>query len=157
IALALDPDSPFLEISSLAAYDSDYVVGGGCVVGIGVIASIECVIFAFDPSYLGGAFTPYVLKKWMRALEIARDNHIPYVSFVESDGRALRMGADDGGRARAPGPSLRAKTEHFAEHGRYFYEMVELSKLAVPTVCVVFGSSTAGGAYQPALSDYGIF
>ena len=72
IALALDPDSPFLEISGLAAWDSDFKIGGGCVVGIGVIAGVECVLFAFDPSVLGGALTPYVQKKWMRAIEIAR-------------------------------------------------------------------------------------
>ena len=82
IALALDPDSPFLEISPLAGYNSDYVIGGGAVLGIGVIAGVECVIFANDPAVLGGALTPYVAKKWMRALEIARDNGIPYVSFV---------------------------------------------------------------------------
>ncbi len=58
IALALDPDSPFLEISSLAGYNSDYVVGGGAVLGIGVIAGVECVIFANDPTVLGGALTP---------------------------------------------------------------------------------------------------
>lgn len=155
IALALDPDSPFLEISPLAAYDSDYTIGGGAVCGIGVIAGIECVVFANDPSVLGGAITPYVDKKWMRALEIARDNRIPYVSFVESAGADLRMGggppSGDGAPARRP-----ARTLHFAETGRFFYEMIELSKLRIPTVCVVFGSSTAGGAYQPGLSDYNV-
>ena len=90
IALALDPDSPFLEISSLAGYNSSYAVGGGAVLGIGVIAGVECVIFANDPTVLGGALTPYAGKKWMRALEIARDNHMPYVSFVESAGAELR-------------------------------------------------------------------
>jgi len=153
IALVLDPDSPFLEISALAAYDSDYTIGGGCVVGIGVIAGVECVVFAFDPSVLGGAMTPYVVKKWMRALEIARVNRIPYVSFVESAGADLRKGDDD-----SPNSGRRpAKTDHFAETGRFFYEMIELSKLEIPTVCVVFGSSTAGGAYQPGMSDYNIF
>ncbi len=155
IALVLDPDSPFLEISPLAAYDSDYTIGGGAVCGIGVIAGIECVVFANDPSVLGGAITPYVDKKWMRALEIARDNRIPYVSFVESAGADLRMEGNspsqDGSPARRP-----ARTTHFAETGRFFYEMIELSKLRIPTVCVVFGSSTAGGAYQPGLSDYNI-
>ncbi len=153
IALALDPDSPFLEISSLAGYNSDYVVGGGAVLGIGVIAGVECVIFANDPTVLGGALTPYVSKKWMRALEIARDNHIPYVSFVESAGADLRMEPrdDDGKKRRRP-----AKVNHFAESGRFFYEMIELSKLEIPTVCVVFGSSTAGGAYQPGMSDYNV-
>jgi acetyl-CoA carboxylase carboxyltransferase component len=152
IALALDPDSPFLEISPLAGYNSDYTIGGGAVLGIGVIAGTECVIFANDPTVLGGALTPYAGKKWMRALEIARDNRIPYVSFVESAGADLRMEPDDGQkRRRRP-----AKVNHFAESGRFFYEMTELSKLRIPSVCVVFGSSTAGGAYQPGMSDYNI-
>jgi len=158
IALALDPDSPFLEISPLAAYNSAYTIGGGAVMGIGVIAGVECVIFANDPTVLGGALTPYVGKKWMRALEIARDNHMPYVSFVESAGADLRRGAgsskkEDEGDARSP---VSTSVDHFAESGRFFYEMIELSKLRIPTVCVVFGSSTAGGAYQPGMSDYNI-
>jgi len=151
IALALDPDSPFLEISSLAGYNSDYAIGGGAVLGIGVIAGVECVIFANDPTVLGGALTPYVAKKWMRALEIARDNRLPYVSFVESAGADLRMEPSEGKKKRRP-----AKTQHFAETGRFFYEMIELSKLEIPTICVVFGSSTAGGAYQPGMSDYNV-
>jgi len=156
IALALDPDSPFLEISSLAGYNSDYVVGGGAVLGIGVIAGVECVIFANDPTVLGGALTPYVGKKWMRALEIARDNGIPYVSFVESAGADLRRGGGGGDGDNKKKKSRPAKIDHFAETGRFFYEMIELSKLEIPTVCVVFGSSTAGGAYQPGMSDYNI-
>jgi acyl-CoA carboxylase subunit beta len=150
IANVLDPDSPFLEISALAGYRSDYAIGGGMVVGIGVIAGTECVVMGNDPSVLGGALTPYAAKKWSRAIEIARDNRIPYVSFVESAGADLRVqtgGSGEEGRRRV-------QTEHFAETGRPFYEMIELSKLGVPTVCVVFGSSTAGGAYQPGLSDY---
>jgi acetyl-CoA carboxylase carboxyltransferase component len=147
IAHVLDPDSPFLEISPLAAYDSDYAMGGGMIVGIGVIAGTECVILANDPSVLGGALTPYALKKWNRALEIARDNHLPYVSFVESAGADLRV--DTGG-------GRRVQVEHFAESGRFFYDLIQLSQLEIPTVCVVFGSSTAGGAYQPGLSDYTI-
>jgi acetyl-CoA carboxylase carboxyltransferase component len=149
IANALDPDSPFLEISALAGYESDYTMGGGMVVGIGVIAGVECVIMGNDPTVLAGALTPYAGKKWMRAIEIARDNNMPYVSFVESAGADLRMGGGGGG-----GP--KTQTTHFAETGRFFYEMIELSKLRIPTVCVVFGSSTAGGAYQPGLSDYTI-
>jgi acetyl-CoA carboxylase carboxyltransferase component len=153
IALALDPDSPFLELSPLAGYNSDYAIGGGAVLGIGVISGVECVIFANDPTVLGGALTPYVAKKWMRALEISRQNRIPYVSFVESAGADLRMEPpEEGGAKRRKG----AKTMHFAETGRFFYEMIELSKLRIPTVCVVFGSSTAGGAYQPGMSDYNI-
>jgi acetyl-CoA carboxylase carboxyltransferase component len=157
IALALDPDSPFLEISPLAAYNSPYTIGGGAVMGIGVIAGVECVIFANDPTVLGGALTPYVSKKWMRALEIARDNRIPYVSFVESAGADLRMQAsgDDDKKKQGRAAGF-AKVDHFAETGRFFYEMIELSKLEIPSVCVVFGSSTAGGAYQPGMSDYNI-
>jgi acetyl-CoA carboxylase carboxyltransferase component len=155
IALALDPDSPFLEISPLAAYNSSYTIGGGAVMGIGIIAGVECVIFANDPTVLGGALTPYVSKKWMRALEIARDNHMPYVSFVESAGADLRMrGATK--KKDGDAPAGGARVEHFAESGRFFYEMIELSKLRIPTVCVVFGSSTAGGAYQPGMSDYNV-
>ena len=152
VALALDPDSPFLEISPLAAYNSDYTIGGGAVAGIGVIAETECVIFANDPTVLGGALTEYAGKKWMRALEIARDNAIPYVSFVESAGADLRIEPSSGGAKKRRPP----KTTHFAESGRFFYEMIELSKLRIPTVCVTFGSSTAGGAYQPGMSDYNI-
>ena len=100
-----------------------------------------------DPSVLGGALTPYAAKKWSRALEIARDNRIPYVSFVESAGADLRVEPETR-------RSRQVQTDHFAESGRSFYEMIELSKLGIPTVCVVFGSSTAGGAYQPGLSDY---
>jgi acetyl-CoA carboxylase carboxyltransferase component len=147
IANVLDPDSPFLEISALAGYGSDYTIGGGMIVGIGVIAGTECLIMANDPSVLGGALTQYSAKKWMRALEIARDNQIPYVSFVESAGADLRVGKGGGGRMQ---------TGHFAESGRFFYDLIELSKMRVPTVSVVFGSSTAGGAYQPGLSDYTI-
>ncbi|MFI5036070.1 MAG: acyl-CoA carboxylase subunit beta [Acidimicrobiales bacterium] len=148
IAAVLDPDSPFLEISALAAYGSDYTLGGGMVVGIGVIAGVECVVMGNDPTVLGGALTAYSAKKWSRALEIARDNQIPYVSFVESAGADLRVRGDGGGG--------RMSTAHFAESGRFFYDLIELSRMRVPTVCVVFGSSTAGGAYQPGLSDYNI-
>jgi acetyl-CoA carboxylase carboxyltransferase component len=154
IALALDPDTPFLEISPLAAYNSSYTIGGGAMIGIGVIAGTECVIFANDPTVLGGALTPYVSKKWMRALEIARDNRIPYVSFVESAGADLRRGGSSNKEESSSAGS--AKVDHFAESGRFFYEMIELSKLEIPTVCIVFGSSTAGGAYQPGMSDYNV-
>ena len=147
----LDPDTPFLEISPLAAFDSDYTIGGGCVAGIGVISGIECVIFGNDPTVLAGALTHYASKKWGRCIEIARDNGIPYISFVESAGADLRIN-----------PMSKEKpwnigTGHFAETGRWFYEMTELSKMRIPTIAVVFGSSTAGGAYQPGMSDYNIF
>ena len=141
IANVLDPDSPFLEISPLAAANSDYTVGGGFVVGIGVIADTECVILGNDPTVQAGAMTPYVVKKWMRALEIARDNHMPYVSFVESAGADLNIATGSGKSNKS-----RAQVSHFAESGRFFYEMIELSKMGIPTICVVFGTATAGGA-----------
>ena len=150
ITLALDRDSPFLEISPLAAWGSDYTVGGGMVLGIGVISGVECVILGNDPSVLGGAITAFAVKKLMRALEIARQNRLPYVQFVESAGADLRGDSD-------PERTMKASTTHFAESGRMFYEITELSKLAIPSVSVVFGSSTAGGAYQPGTSDYNIF
>src|SRR5262245_2524615 len=112
IANVLDPDSPFLEVSALAGYGSDYTIGGGMVVGVGVIAGVECVVMGNDPSVLGGALTPYAIKKWMRAIEIARDNGIPYVSFVESAGADLRVETGGGGGERR---RRRAQTEHRSE------------------------------------------
>ena len=162
IANVIDPDTPFLEITPLAGYGSQYALGGGMVCGIGIIAGTECVIMGNDPTVAAGALTPYASKKWMRALEIARDNRLPYVSFVESAGGDLRPGGGSGRKPSAEDNPLGAVGSavvpaHFAETGRFFYEMTELSKLRIPTVCVVFGSSTAGGAYQPGMSDYNIF
>lgn len=162
IAAAIDPDTPFLEITPLAGYGSQYQLGGGMVAGIGIIAGTECVIMGNDPTVMAGALTPYASKKWMRALEIARDNRIPYISFVESAGGDLRVGAEKPDPIPAAENPFGAKGSavnpaHFAETGRFFYEMIELSKMRIPTVCVTFGSSTAGGAYQPGLSDYNIF
>ena len=154
IANFIDPDSPFLEISSLAAYGSVYPVGGGAVAGVGIVAGTECVIFGNDPTVLAGAMHTYSAKKWTRAMEIARVNKIPYVQFVESSGGDLRMGGGKGKDA-ARGSILGAG--HFAESGRTFYDVTELSKLRIPTISLVFGSSTAGGAYQPGMSDYNIF
>ena len=153
IAHVLDPDTPFLEISPLAAYQSDYAMGGGLVCGIGIIAGTECVVMGNDPTAMAGAMTPYSIKKWMRAMEISRENKIPYVSFVESAGGDLRIDADAKDVKSVPGGM---QVDHFAQTGRFFYELTELSKLGIPTVCVVMGSSTAGGAYQPGLSDYNI-
>ncbi|MDA9730123.1 acyl-CoA carboxylase subunit beta [SAR86 cluster bacterium] len=145
----LDPDSPFLEISPLAGYKSDYPVGGGCIAGIGVSAGVECIIFANDPTVLAGAMQAFSVKKWMRAMQIARDCRIPFVQFVESAGGDLRP--------RGNRSSVALNVGHFAESGRQFYEITELSKLGIPTVTITFGSSTAGGAYQPGMSDYNIF
>lgn len=153
ISMVLDPDSPFLEISPLAAWRSNYEVGSGFVVGIGVIEGVECVILGHDPSVRAGAFNPFNHKKLMRGLQIARENRMPYVQFVESAGADLR-GESGGGDPEA---AIRRETGHFAESGRLFYEITELSKMRIPTISVVFGASTAGGAYQPGMSDYNIF
>ena len=153
ISLVLDRDSPFLEISPLAAWRSNYAVGSGFIVGIGVIENTECVILGHDPSVRAGAFNQFNSKKLMRGLEIARENRLPYVQFVESAGADLR---GEGGRSD-PEASIRREITHFAESGRLFYEITELSKLRIPTISVVFGASTAGGAYQPGMSDYNIF
>jgi len=151
----LDDDSPFLEISPLAAYGTDYTVGGGCVSGIGLIAGVECVIFGNDPSVKAGAMTVYAGEKWRRAIEISRDNKIPFISFVESAGGDLSMGTGSKSGQDPISPTL--QQDHFAATGRFFYEMTELSKLKIPVISIVFGSSTAGGAYQPGMSDYNIF
>ena len=153
IGWVLDRDSPFLEISPLAAWRSAYEVGSGFVVGIGVIEGVECVILGHDPSVRAGAFNQFNSKKLMRGLEIARENRMPYVQFVESAGADLR-GQGGGGDPEA---AIRREGGHFAESGRLFYEITELSKMRIPTISVVFGASTAGGAYQPGMSDYNIF
>ena len=169
VARVLDPDSPFLEISPLAAWNSHYTIGSGFIVGIGVIKGVECVILGHDPSVRAGAMNPFNSKKLMRGLEIARVNRMPYVQFVESAGWDL-----SGGRGRGGAPDADIKDReafirqtleamrgtvsgHFAESGRLFYEITELSKMRIPTISVVFGVSTAGGAYQPGMSDYNIF
>ena len=103
-----------------------------------------------DPTVLGGAITSFAGKKIMRAIQISRENRLPYVQFVESAGGDLR-GDDD------PERQMREQTDHFGESGRLLYDVTELSKLGIPSVAVVFGSSTAGGAYQPGMSDYNIF
>ncbi|MCY4428071.1 MAG: hypothetical protein OXC05_13730 [Halieaceae bacterium] len=152
IAHVLDRDSPFLEISPLAAWRSPFAIGSGFVMGIGVIEGIECVILGHDPSVRAGAFNPFNAKKLMRGLEIARVNRLPYVQFVESAGADLR-----GEAGEDPEAAIQREIEHFAESGRWFYEITELSKMRIPTISVVFGASTAGGAYQPGMSDYNIF
>jgi acetyl-CoA carboxylase carboxyltransferase component len=153
VALLLDPDTPFLELSPLAGYKTDYAVGGGMVLGLGVVEGTECVILGNDPTDLGGAMTLISIRKLMRGLEVARDNRLPYIQFVESAGGDLRglSGGED------PEAVMRRTLTHFAESGRMFHDITELSAHGIPTISVVFGSSTAGGAYQPGLSDYNIF
>ncbi len=152
ISLLIDRDSPFLEISPLAAWYSNYKVGSGFIVGIGVVSDVECLILGHDPSVRAGAFNPFNSKKLMRGLQIARENRIPYVQLVESAGVDLR-----GDSHGDPEGAMKRETHHFAESGRLFYEISELSKMRIPTISLVFGASTAGGAYQPGMSDYTIF
>ncbi len=152
ITHVLDRDSPFLEISPLAAWRSPFAVGSGFVVGIGVIKDVECVILGHDPSVRAGAFNQFNSKKLMRGLQISRENRLPYIQFVESAGADLRgQGSDED-----PEEAIQREIGHFAESGRLFYEITELSKIGIPTVSLVFGASTAGGAYQPGMSDYNI-
>jgi len=152
----IDPDSPFLEIQPFAGYGTDnFNVGGGCVSGVGIVSGVECVIFANDPTVKAGAMTVYVGEKWARAIEISRENKIPFISFVESAGGDLSVSGLNQGGTPPISPSI--QSPHFAATGRFFYEMTELSKLRIPVISVVFGSSTAGGAYQQGMSDYNIF
>ncbi len=153
VALLLDPDTPFLELSPLAGAMTDYALGGGMVLGVGVVEGTECVVAANDPTDLGGALTAVSVRKLMRGLEVARQNRLPHIQLVESAGGDLR----GSGAADEPEDALRRNLTHFAESGRMFHDVTELSALGVPTISVVFGSSTAGGAYLPGLSDITIF
>ncbi|MFF3727696.1 acyl-CoA carboxylase subunit beta [Streptomyces erythrochromogenes] len=137
VELLLDPDTPFLELSPLAAWGSDYPVGASMVTGIGTVEGVECLITANDPTVRGGASNPWTLKKALRANEIARQNRLPVISLVESGGADL--------------PSQK---EIFIPGGAIFRDLTRLSAEGIPTVAVVFGNSTAGGAYVPGMSDH---
>jgi acetyl-CoA carboxylase carboxyltransferase component len=139
VELLLDPDSPFLELSSLAAWGTDFTVGASVVTGIGVVSGVECMLLAHDPTVRGGAMNPYSLRKTLRALEIARVNRLPVINLVESGGADLPTQAD-----------------LFVPAGRIFHELTALSAAGVPTVALVFGNSTAGGAYVPGMCDYAV-
>lgn len=108
IAAVLDRDSPFLEISPLAAWRSPFAIGSGFVVGIGVIKNVECVILGHDPSVRAGAFNPFNTKKLMRGLQLARENRMPYVQFVESAGADLR-----GESGEDPEAAIQREVDHF--------------------------------------------
>jgi acyl-CoA carboxylase subunit beta len=137
IELLVDPDSPFLELSPLAAWGSDFPVGASVVTGIGVIEGVECVITANDPTVRGGSSNPWTLRKTLRAADIALQNRLPFVNLVESGG------AD-----------LPTQKEIFIPGGRIFRDLTRLSAAGIPTIALVFGNSTAGGAYVPGMSDY---
>jgi acetyl-CoA carboxylase carboxyltransferase component len=137
IELLVDPDSPFLELSPLAAWGSDYKVGASVVTGIGVIEGVECLISGSDPTVKGGSSNPWSTKKSFRAADIAAQNRLPVVNLVESGG------AD-----------LPTQKEIFIPGGRIFRDLTRASAAGCPTVALVFGNSTAGGAYLPGMSDY---
>jgi acyl-CoA carboxylase subunit beta len=137
IELLVDRDSPFLELSPLAAWGTDYAVGAGVVTGVAVIEGVECVVVANDPTVRGGSINPYTARKTGRAAEIARENRLPLVSLVESGG------AD-----------LPTQAEIFIPGGRHFRDLTNLSAAGIPTIALVFGNSTAGGAYVPGMCDY---
>ena len=143
VARLLDRGSPFLELSRLAGlnmHDDDgkkSVMGGGSIVGIGVVAGKRCVISANDSAVKGGTVAPMGLKKGLRIQQIARENKLPLISLVESGGANLMY-----------------QSEIFIEGGRTFANQARMSAMGLPQIAVVHGSSTAGGAYLPGLSDY---
>jgi len=137
IELLVDEGSAFLELSPLAGWGSDFTVGASVVTGIGVIEGVECMITANDPSVKGGASNPWTVKKIFRASQIAEENGLPTVALVESGG------AD-----------LPTQKEIFIPGGKLFRDITRSSAAKQPTIALVFGNSTAGGAYVPGMSDY---
>jgi len=139
IELLLDRDSPFLELSTLAAWGSDKPLGANVVTGIGVINNVECAVLANDPTSQAGVFNRFTLAKSLRIMDIAMENRLPLINLVESGGADL--------------PDQAAV---FIVGGKWFRNLTRLSKAGIPTVSLVFGSSTAGGAYFPAMCDYAV-
>ncbi len=139
LELLVDRDSPMLELSSLAAWGTGFPVGASIVTAIGVVSGVECVLIAHDPTVRGGAMNPYTLRKTLRALEIARRNRLPVINLVESGG------AD-----------LPTQSDLFVPAGKIFHDLTELSATGIATIALVFGNSTAGGAYIPGMCDYSV-
>ncbi|GAB5095237.1 carboxyl transferase domain-containing protein [Caballeronia sp. HLA56] len=144
IAQLLDPGTPFLELSQLAAYGmyNDDAPGAGIITGIGRIAGQECVIVCNDATVKGGTYYPVTVKKHLRAQEIAEQNRLPCVYLVDSGGANL-PNQDD----------VFPDRDHF---GRIFYNQANMSAAGIAQIAVVMGSCTAGGAYVPAMSDESI-
>src|SRR5512137_1952797 len=140
----VDPGSPFLEFSQLAAYGmyDDAAPCAGIITGVGRVAGRECVIVCNDATVKGGTYFPMTVKKHLRAQEIARENRLPCIYLVDSGGANL-PNQDD----------VFPDREHF---GRIFFNQANLSAAGIPQVAVVMGSCTAGGAYVPAMSDESI-
>src|SRR2546430_2873704 len=137
----VDPGSVFLELSALAAWDvyEGQAPSAGIVTGIGVIEGRECVVIANDATVKGGTYFPLTVKKHLRAQEIADQNHLPCVYLVDSGGAFLPLQAE-----------VFPDRDHF---GRIFYNQARLSAKGIPQIASVMGSSTAGGAYVPAMSE----
>ena len=137
----LDPDTGFLELSALAAWDlyDGQAPGAGIVTGIGVIEGRECVLVANDATVKGGTYFPVTVKKHLRAQEIAEQNRLPCIYLVDSGGAFLPLQAE-----------VFPDRDHF---GRIFYNQARLSAAGIPQIASVMGSCTAGGAYVPAMSD----
>ncbi len=137
IELLLDRDAPFLELMPVAAYGSPFPVGASLVCGIGRVEGVDCMIMANDPTVRGGASNPWSARKTGRAMDIVRENRLPLIFLVESGG------AD-----------LPTQAEIFIPGGAMFRNLTQLSAAGIPTIALVFGNSTAGGAYVPGMSDY---
>jgi 3-methylcrotonyl-CoA carboxylase beta subunit len=137
----IDPGTPFLELSGLAANGmyEDAIHAAGIITGIGRIEGRDCVIVCNDATIKGGTYYPITVKKHLRAQEIARENRLPCIYLVDSGGANLPQW-----------PDVFPDREHF---GRIFYNQATLSSLGIPQIAVVMGSCTAGGAYVPAMSD----
>ena len=140
----IDPGSPFLELSPLAAYGmyDGTIASAGIVTGIGRVAGRECVIVCNDATVKGGTYFPLTVKKHVRAQEIARDNRLPCIYLVDSGGANLPNQVD-----------VFPDRDHF---GRIFYNQATLSSEGIPQIAAVMGSCTAGGAYVPAMADESI-
>ncbi len=139
VELLLDRDAPFLEVGALAAWGTDFALGGSMICGIGVVSGVECVIVANEPTIKGGSINPYGRLKVARAMEICAQNRLPLINLTESGGADLPHQA-----------------ELFVPGGGMFRELTRRSAERIPTICLVFGSSTAGGAYVPGMSDYAV-
>lgn len=144
IKALLDPGSPFLELSQLAAYGmyDDDAPAGGIITGIGRIHDVEVMVVANDATVKGGTYYPITVKKHLRAQEVARENNLPCIYLVDSGGAFLPLQHE-----------IFADKEHF---GRIFFNQANMSALGIPQIAVVMGSCTAGGAYVPAMCDESI-
>ncbi|MFN7149072.1 MAG: acyl-CoA carboxylase subunit beta [Microthrixaceae bacterium] len=137
IEALVDPHTPFLELSPLAAWGTEDPVGAGVVTGIGIVAGTEVAITGSDITYRGGSVNPSTLAKSARVYEIARRNRLPVVVLNESAGADLPRQADI-----------------FVPGGAQFKNLTQLSRDGIPTITIGFGPATAGGAYVPGMSDY---